>query len=314
MKTSSRSGFFSRMSRKKREGLILLAMAAPFLLLSFAFTYLPLYGWVYAFYDFRPPRPLAASEFVGWHWFQSLWGNPVRVRQITEVLRNTFAMSGLGIATAWLPVAFAIFLSEIRFSKMKKSIQVLTTLPNYISWVLVYSMAFTLFAVDGLFNNLFMSWGFIDQRIAFLSSENHVWLTMTAWNIWKGLGWGAIIYLAALSGIDQEQYEAAKVDGAGRFQLIRHITIPGLLPTFTVLLLLQIANFLNTGFEQYFLFSNAFNMHRIQVLDLYVYNISFVGGNYSLGTAVSMLRSIISVIMLFSVNWIAKLLRGESLI
>jgi len=137
---------------------------------------------------------------------------------------------------------------------------------------------------------------------------------MTAWNIWKGLGWGAIIYLAALSGIDQEQYEAARVDGAGRFALIRHITIPGLLPTFTVLLLLQIANFLNTGFEQYFLFSNAFNMAYIQVLDLYVYNISFQGGSYSLGTAISMLRSVISVVMLFSVNWLAKLLRGESII
>jgi len=314
VKTDSSLNFFSRLGRKKREGIILLAMALPFLILSFSFTYLPLYGWIYAFYDYRPPRTLAMSEFVGLHWFQSLISNPVRVRQITEVLRNTFAMSGLTIATSWLPIAFAIFLSEIRFSKLKKSIQVLTTLPNYISWVLVYSMAFTLFAVDGLFNNLFMSWGIIDQRIAFLTSSNHVWLTMTAWNIWKGLGWGAIIYLAALSGIDQEQYEAARVDGAGRFALIRHITIPGLLPTFTVLLLLQIANFLNTGFEQYFLFSNAFNMAYIQVLDLYVYNISFGGGSYSLGTAISMLRSVISVVMLFSVNWLAKLLRGESII
>lgn len=306
--------FINTMSRKKREGLILFLMALPFLLLSFTFTYFPLYGWIYAFYNFRPPQTLASAEFVGLEWFRSLVENPIRVQQIVRVLRNTFAMSGLGIALSWVPVAFAMLLSEMRFNGVKKSIQVLSTLPHYISWVLVFSMAFAMFSHDGMVNNFLMSLGFIDSPIMFLQMETRVWSTMALWNLWKGLGWGAIIYLAAISGIDQEMYEAARVDGASRFRLAWHITIPGIIPTYTVLLLLAVANFLNIGFEQYFLFSNPFNMNAIEVLDLYVYNLSFGGRAFSLATAVSMLRSIISVIMLFSVNYLSKFLRGETII
>jgi len=303
-----------KMSRKTREGLFLFLLALPFISMVFIFTYFPLYGWRYAFYDHRLPLRLEHSEFVGLHWFRMLIDNPVQRRQIMDVLRNTFAMSGLGILTSWFPIAFAILLTEVRVTKFKKSVQILTTLPHYISWVLVFSMAFAIFANDGMLNNLLIQLGFIDRPIAFLMNSDRVWLTMTAWGVWKGLGWGAIIYLAAISGIDQEQYEAARVDGAGRFQLIRHITIPGILPTYTILLLLAVANMLNNGFDQFFVFSNAFNMHRIQVLDLYVYNIGIAGSLSSMATAISMLRSIVSVTLLFMVNRIAKSLRGESII
>jgi len=306
--------FLQNMSRRKREGLILFAMAFPLLALSFLFTYFPLYGWIYAFYNFRPPQTLANSEFVGFYWFQTLINNPIRVQAILRVLRNTFAMSGFGIALSWVPVAFALLLSEIKYVGFKRGVQTLTTLPHYISWVLVFSMAFSLFSHDGMVNGLLMSLGFIDSPIMFLQSDRYVWTTMAMWNLWKGLGWGAIIYIAAISGIDQELYEAARVDGASRFRLARHITLPGILPTYLVLLLLAIANFLNSGFEQYFLFSNPFNLARIEVLDLYVYNISFGGRAFSLGTAVSMLRSVISVIMLFAINFLSKFLRGESII
>jgi multiple sugar transport system permease protein/putative aldouronate transport system permease protein len=216
--------------------------------------------------------------------------------------------------TGWLPILFAILLSEIRRSGYRRSIQTLTTIPNFISWVLIFSMAFALFANDGMVNNLLMNLGLIETRIQFLQSSNNVWLTMTAWHIWQSLGWGAIIYLAAIMGIDPALYEAARVDGAGRFRLIWHITVPGVLPTYTVLLLLGVANFLNTGFDQFFVFSNAFNIHRIQVLDLYVYNVGIMGGLLSLGTAISMLRSVVSLVLLLSVNRIAKWIRGESII
>ena len=299
---------------KKAESIKLFLMALPFIALLFVFAYFPLYGWRYAFYDHRPPLRIDQVEFVGLHWFRTMVNNPVRVQQIMEVLRNTFALSGLNILFSWLPVAFALLLQEVKVSTVKKGVQTLTTLPHYISWVLVFSMAFALFSTDGMMNNLLSNLGLIDRPIMFLQSSENVWLSMTAWSIWKGLGWGAIIYLAAIAGIDQELYEAARVDGAGRFRLIWHITIPGVIPTYTVLLLLAIANFLNTGFDQYFVFSNAFNLHRIQVLDLYVYNIGIGGGATSFAAAISMLRSVISIILLFSINGIAKLLRGESII
>jgi len=303
-------------NRKRREGLFIFLLAFPFIAMSFTFTYLPLHGWIYAFYDFRPGFTLEQSEFVGLGWFRLLFDNPIRRQQIAQVLRNTFAMSGITIALSWFPVAFAILLSEVRFSGLKKSIQVLTTLPHYISWVLVFAMAFAMLSNDGMVNNLLISLGVIDTPILFLRAAGpRVWGIMSAWGVWKSFGFGAIIYLAAISGIDQELYEAARVDGAGRFRLIWHITVPGILPTYTVLLLLAIANFLNNGFEQFFLFSNAFNHLHIEVLDLYVYNLSFGGRAFSLATSISMLRSVISVIMLFSVNALSKLLRGgESII
>lgn len=293
----------------------LFLMAAPFLVLVFLFSYLPLYGWVYAFYNFRPGIPLSESTFVGFQWFKSMFGNATQMEEVMRVMRNTVAMSSLGIASSVLPVAFAIFLSEMRSARFKKTVQIVTTLPNFISWVLVYSFAFMLFSVDtGLINNVLVNLGFIDRGINFLASDSHTWLKMAGWELWKGLGWGAILYMAAIAGIDQELYEAARVDGAGRFRSIWHITVPGLMPTYFVLLLLSIANFINNGFEQFFVFQNAINKNDIEVLDLYVYNIGLVGNNFSFSTAVSMMKSFISVGLLFFANSLSKIVRGESII
>lgn len=137
---------------------------------------------------------------------------------------------------------------------------------------------------------------------------------MILWNTWKGLGWGSIMYLASIAGVDTELYEAARVDGANRFQLMRNITLPALMPTFFVLLMLSIANFLNNGMDQYFVFQNSFNKAHIQVLDLYVYNIGMTGNSLSLATAISMLKSLVSVTLLVIVNFVSKKTRGESII
>ena len=194
-------------------------------------------------------------------------------------------------------------------------VQTITTLPNFISWVLVYAFAFMLFSVDnGFLNNLLMSLHLIDRPLNLLASDSHTWLVMTLWGVWKGLGWGAIMYIAAITGIDPELYEAARVDGAGRFRLMWHVTVPGILPTYFVLLILGIANFINNGLEQYFVFSNAMNMSHIEVLDLYVYNIGVANSNFGFATAVSILKSIVSLFLLFFANVLSKLVRGEGVI
>jgi len=301
--------------KKMSQGFKLFLMILPFMVLVFIFSYFPLYGWVYSFFNYRPPLKLSQCEFVGLKWFEMLFRNAGQIKQILKVMRNTFAMSGLGILTSVLPVVFAIFLSEIRSSRFKRFVQTFTTLPNFISWVLVYSVAFSLFSNTGMVNNIAQSLGLIDQPIKFLDSDDMTYLKMVLWGIWKGLGWGAIMYIAAIAGIDQELYEAARVDGAGRFRLMWHITLPGLMPTYTVLLLLSVAGFLNNGLDQYYVFQNAFNREHIQVLDLYVYNISMGGSNmYSLATALSMLKSIISVTLLLVVNRISKFARGETIV
>lgn len=300
--------------RSKMESYKLFLMILPFLILLFIFAYLPLYGWAYAFFDYTPPLKLSQCPFVGWKWFQYLFTNQTQVTEFVKVMRNTFAMSGLGILTSPLSMIFAIFLNEIRVRWFKRSVQTLTTLPNFISWVLVYSVAFSLFSSTGMVNNFLQSLGVISQPIHFLDSDNHTWLAMLLWGVWKGLGWGAIMYLASISSIDQELYEAARVDGAGRFGLIWHITIPGLLPTYFVLLMLSVANFLTNGLDQYYCFQNSFNMDHIQVLDLYVYQLGLGNGNYALSTALSMMKSIVSVVLLFVINTLSKVTRGESLV
>lgn len=290
-------------------------MALPFLILTFVFSYLPLHGWIYSFFNWSPGFPLSLDRFVGLQWFASIFSNPTQTAEVLRVMKNTVAISTLNVVTSVLPVAFAIFLLEIKTHWLKKVIQVLTTLPNFISWVLVFSVAFSLFSVDGgLINRLLVQMGFIDKGINFLASDNMTWLKMVTWSTWKGLGWGAIMYLAAIAGIDQELYEAARVDGAGRFRMIWHITVPGILPTYFVLLLLSIANFINNGMEQYYVFQNAINKDHIEVLDLYVYNIGMLGANFSFATAVSMLKSIISIFLLFIANSLSKLMRGESIV
>ena len=305
-----------KLIKKKKflSGFNLFLMILPFLILTFIFSYLPLYGWTYAFYDFRPPLKLSQSAFVGLFWFKSLILNQTRISQMLQVLSNTFALSGLGILTSWMPMAFAILLSEVSTARYKRFVQTLTTLPNFISWVLVYSFAFAIFSSNGVFNQILLATGLSTKLVMVLSSDQHTWLGMTLWTIWKGLGWGSILYLAAIAGIDQELFEAAKVDGAGHFRLIWNITIPCLLPTFFVLLLLSVANFLNNGLDQYYVFQNAFNVNHIQVLDLYVYNLGMKSGSYSLATTVGMLKSIISVTLLFACNGLSKLVRGETII
>ncbi|WP_276358149.1 ABC transporter permease subunit [Cohnella caldifontis] len=305
-----RTQAYSRKSESIRKFLYIL----PFMVLLATFAYFPLYGWVYAFFDYTPPIPLSRSPFVGLKWFHSLVENQVKIDQLLQVLKNTFGMSGLILLFSWLPMIFAVFLNEIKAMRFRKFVQTVTTLPNFISWVLVYSLAFSMFSSEGMVNGLLKQLGLTDSPILFLQSSEHVWITMWMWITWKALGWSAILYIAAITGIDDSLYEAARVDGATRMQLIRHVTLPSLLPTYFVLLMLQIASFLNNGMEQYFVFQNAFNKDTIQVLDLYVYNLAMGGGSYSVSVAISMLKSLISVVLLFSVNGLSKWFRGESIV
>lgn len=301
--------------RKKWLSIKYFLLIAPFLILTIMFAYYPLYGWVYSLFDYRPPLKLSQTEFVGLKWFKYLFANKGQINQLLQVIKNTFVMSGLNLATSVFPLVFAILLNEIKNKKFKNIVQTLTTLPNFISWVLVYAVAFALFSTTGMMNSLLINLGFIQEPIKVLDSGDYTYLKMLAWSIWKGLGWGAILYLAAIAGTDQELYEAARVDGAHRFHLMRHITLPALLPTFFVLLMLSVANFLNNGMDQYFVFQNAFNRNQIQVLDLYVYNLGLGASNsIPLATAISMLKSLISVTLLIVVNTASKKIRGESIL
>ena len=291
---------------RKQESFRIFLYILPCLIFIFAFSYLPLRGWIYAFTDYKPGYKLSDLTFVGTKYFTLLFGNEIMRRQIAQVMLNTIGMGLLGILFSPLPVIFAIFLNEMSSTGFRKIVQSLTTLPNFVSWVVMYSVVFSVLSNSGLVNNLLLDLGLISTPINFMATDKHVWLTMQMYGLWKGLGWSSVVYLASIAGIDQEQYEAATIDGAGRFAKMWYITVPGLTSTYFVLLVMGLGNFLNTGMEQYYIFQNAVNKEYIQVLDLYVYNLGIGSGNIPLATAVGIMKSGVSLILLTVANLLSK--------
>ncbi|MBS6859396.1 MAG: ABC transporter permease [Clostridiales bacterium] len=298
------------MRTKNREGVKLLLLALPFVIFVAAFSYVPLFGWAYAFTDYRVGMSLTEANFVGMENFLAIWQNR---NEFFRVMRNTFALSFIGLIFSPLPMVFAIMINEVRSTKFKKFVQTVTTLPNFISWIVVFTLAFAMFSSDGMVNNVIRAFGGT-QTINPLGDNDHAWMFQWALATWKTLGWSAIIYIASIAGIDQELYNAAQVDGANRFQQILHVTIPGLQPTFFVLLLLQISNILSNGFDQYFIFYNPLTADKLEVLDYYVYKIGVLTNNYPQSIALGMFKTIVSIVLLFSANGISKKLRGESIV
>lgn len=297
--------------RKKKTDKRLFLYIVPGLILIFIFTYLPLWGWSYAFYQYKPGRSLANSAFVGWKNFQDLFGNAVMRNNLVRVLKNTFGIHFLGYLFSPLPMLFAVLLSEVRSKRFQKLVQTVTTLPNFISWVIMYSLALSIFGSTGLLANVSQALG-IDANVNILNSSKHVWITQVLLQQWKGLGWSAIIYFAAIAGLDQELYEAAMVDGAGRWARIRYITLPQLIPTYFVLLIMSVGNFLNTGVDQYLAFGNALNKEYIEVLDLYVYNLGIGSGQISYSVAAGMMKSLVALVLFAFANFVSKRVRGTS--
>ncbi len=291
----------------------LFLMFLPIIAFVFVFSYLPLWGWRYAFFDYSAGQSLSMDKFVGFKWFTYLFQNSATRGDILRVLKNTLIMSGLGIATSWVPMAFAIFLTEIKTGWFRRIVQTFTTIPNFISWVLVYALALAIFSTDGFINSMMTDLTGEIHKTNYLLSESGTWFKMLAWGMWKGTGWSAIIYISGIAGIDQQLYEAATVDGAGRFQKMWHITVPGLIPTFCVLLLMSVANILSNGMDQYLVFENAKNTGAIEVLDLYVYKIGIGKGLVPLSTVVGMVKTVVSVTLLFIANGVSKAIRGESI-
>ena len=293
----------------------LFLMMLPVILLAFVFCYLPIWGWRFAFFDYTPGGSIGADNFVKFKWFRFLFSDPANAKELVRVLRNTLIMSGLGIATSWLPIAFAVLLAEVRSTRFQRFVQTFTTIPNFISWVLVYAIAICIFSTNGFINSFLTNVMHVSGADTnYLQIADHTWLKMLLWGTWKGVGWSAIVYIAGIAGIDQQLYEAARVDGANRYRCIWHITIPGLVPTYMVMLLMSIGGILSNGMEQYLVFSNPMNKDMIEVLDLYVYNIGIGSDQISLSTVVGISKSLVGIVLLFTANGISKAVRGESII
>ena len=295
--------------QKKKIRLVLLLL--PFMIFVLIFNYAPLLGWSYAFVDFKPGVSVFDSEFVGLNYFQKIVANP---KDFLNVMRNTLCISFLNICCSVLPAIFAIAISQLKNKRYAKMVQTGTSIPNFISWVLVYSIVFMLLSSESsALNNILMGLGLVKEPVNPLTNAKHAWFIQVAIGAWKTLGYNAIIYLSAITSIDQELYQAADVDGANTWQKIVHVTVPGLLSTFFVLLLLAISNMLSNGFDQYWLLGNGMTWDKLEVFDTYVYRMGIKNMEYSLATAMGIFKSVVSIILLSFAHWASKRLRGDSI-
>ena len=297
-------------ARPRKKKMQLLFMALPLMALVILFNYVPLFGWIYSLFDYRPGISLWKCDFVGLEYFKLFLTDKY---DMYRVMKNTIVFALIGYLVSPLPMLFAILLNEVKCAPYKKVVQTISTMPNFVSWVIVYSLMFTIFSTDGLLNEILMSMGLIERPTNVLADASAVYWFQTLLGQWKNLGWSSIVYLAAISGIDQEMYEAASIDGANRLQSTWHITIPSLMPTYIVLLLLSIGNFVSVGFDQYFVFKNNVTSVNIEVLDVYVYRIGLMNADYSYGVAIGIMKSVVSITLLFIANFISKKVRGNSI-
>ncbi|MCH1642950.1 sugar ABC transporter permease [Paenibacillus timonensis] len=286
-------------------------MSIPFVIWLFVFNYLPVWGWTMAFQNYKPAKSFSEQKWVGFKNFVDLFQD----ERFYLVLRNTLAMSLMGLIAGFvIPITFAVLLNELRGKYFKRTVQTVSYLPHFVSWVVVGGIITKMLSIDGgIINEVLVSLHIINEPIQFMAQGKWFWGIVTASDVWKETGWNAIIYLAAITGIDKELYEAARVDGAGRFRQIWNITLPGIRTTISVLLIMSIGHLIGIGFEKQFQLSNSLVTDYSEVLDLYALNYGINISRFSYGTAISMFTSVVSIILLLTANGIMKKTTKESI-
>ena len=303
-----KKGFWSTLGKQWQ----LAIMSVPMLLYVLLFNYAPIWGWITAFQDYKPKQGLFGSKWVGLDNFKFLFGREDFVLSI----RNTLAMSLINLVFGTVAaILLAVLLNEVRNRTFKRTVQTVTYLPHFLSMVIVVAMAQNIFSSNGAINTALMSLGLVKEPVFFLGTGEYFWWLVGAINIWKEVGWNTIIYIAAMTSIDPSLYEAAAIDGAGRFQRILHVTLPGIKSTFMVLLIMNIGHLMEAGFEIQYLMRNGMVQKYSDTIDIMSLLYSFgARPQYGRGVAAGMFKSIVGIILLFGANKIAKVMDEETLI
>ena len=289
---------------------VLMIWAAVFVVYGLIFCYIPLFGWLMAFQDYKPRTGIFGSQFVGMEKFTQLFSD----NTFLEVIRNTLAMGVINLVLTFVTaIAFAILLNEIRLTIGKKMVQTISYLPHFLSWIVVTGILHDVLASSGIVNELLMNFGIVDKSVNFFAHPEYFWWIVGISNVWKETGWNAIIYLAAITAIDPSLYEAAAIDGAGRWAKIKNIIIPGIMPTIMILLLINVGNVLNAGFEVQYLLGNGLVQSVSQTIDIYVLKWGISQNDYAIGTAAGIFKSLVSIVLIVVANQLAKRAGGERL-
>ncbi|SER50868.1 carbohydrate ABC transporter membrane protein 1, CUT1 family [Gracilibacillus ureilyticus] len=272
------------------------------------FKYVPMFGNIIAFRRFIPGGSIIGEDWVGFYYFKMFLSDPT----FYNVFANTLILAFLLLVITFpAPIIFALLLNEVKNRLFKRFVQTASYLPHFFSIVVVAGMVFEMVALNGPLNSLIAFFG--GDKINFIQLPEWFRTIFVSVDLWQGLGWGAILYLAALTGINEELYEAAKIDGANRWKQTLHITIPGILPTIVVLLILNIGNFLQVGFEKVLLLYNPLTYETADVIATYVYRIGLESGSFSYGTAIGLFESIVGLILVFGANYLSRRITDNSL-
>ena len=302
-----KKGFFKTLGGQWQ----LMLMSVPMFLYVLLFNYAPMWGWLTAFQDYTPKKGLSGSPWVGLANFQWLFSRADFIRSI----RNTLAMSIINLVFSTVSaILLAVLLNEVRNKAFKRTVQTVTYLPHFLSMVIVVGMAQNIFASNGTVNDVLMSLGLIKEPVFWLGEEKRFWWLAGVINVWKEVGWGTIIYISAMTSIDPCLYEAAAIDGAGRFQRILHVTLPGIKSTFMILLIMNIGHLMEAGFEMQYLMGNSLVENYSETIDVFVMRYGISKQKYSYATAAGMFKSVVAIILLFGANAIAKALDEDTLI
>ncbi|EFU39296.1 binding-protein-dependent transport systems inner membrane component [Paenibacillus vortex V453] len=287
----------------------LYVLALPGLLFFLIFKYFPIWGLALAFQNYSPYLGFWGSEWVGLKYFYDFFTNP----DFLLLFRNTMAISLLNIMFFFpVPIVLSLLINEVRSMKFKKTIQTIIYLPHFLSWVIIAGICFIILGQsDGIINKIIVELG--GQPIGFLTEPNYFWGLLTAQSIWKEAGWGTIIFLAALAGINQDLYEAAQIDGANRWKQMLNVTLPGIKSTIIVLLILRLGQVMEVGFEQVYLMMSSPVSHVADVFDTYVYRTGIQNGRFSYATVVGIFKSVVGLLLVVMANRLAKKFGEEGL-
>lgn len=296
---SAQSSVWKRFKRQK----FMLAVLLIYLAYILVFNYYPMYGLLLAFKNFSLRRGILGSEWAGLKWFRLFFTSP----DMVMVFRNTLGMSALKLVFGFTaPILFALLLNEIRSTPFKRVVQSVSYLPHFISWIVVTGLVQSVLSSTGVVNDVLLSLHLIKEPILFLGKADLFWGLITVLGIWKETGWLSIIYLSTISALDTEMYEAAVIDGAGRFRQAISITLPCILPTIIMLFVMQLGYILSVGFEQQFFLQNPMNYKTAEVIDTYVYKQGLQNFQYSYSTAVGLVKSVIGLILVLITNQIVR--------
>ena len=282
---------------------VLLIWAAVFMVYGLVFYYIPLGGWVMAFQNYKPKTGLLHSKFVGLGKFQFLFED----QTFLKVIRNTLGMGILNlVCTFVMAILFAILLNEVRSRLAKKTIQTISYLPHFLSWIIVTGILHDALSANGIINELLVKAHIISSPISFFSVPELFWPIVAFANIWKETGWSAIIYMAAMASIDPTMYEAAEMDGAGKMRQIISITLPCIVPTIVTLFILRVGGILDAGFDQLMAFRNNIVYDKANIIDVYVNDVGLEQGRFGYATAVGLFKSLVGFVLVLAANKLAN--------